>query len=220
MLPHLTAFAQQLAESGNCAVARELPVRRRVVDLAVASVGNLTNLAVASRLRRLTLVQLDLLGFFISSQAVSIQKLSRRTYLTSSQLHRMIIEPALSLGLIAKKSRYRYQATEWVLMLPTKIVAVEAKLERLNEVLEQAVYNAQFADLSYVALDVRRIDLSPSRLEMFSNEGIGVIGVRSDGCRILVEAKASKPVSALRGLQLVRVLRDLVGGGAKWQLAH
>lgn len=70
--------------------------------------------------------------------------------------------------------------------LRTQVVAVEAKLSRWNEALEQAVSYGAFADRSFVAMDAGRIDGSRHDVtEAFRRAGIGLVLVDGDGARCI-----------------------------------
>jgi hypothetical protein len=76
--------------------------------------------------------------------------------------------------------------------LHLKIVAVELKLARVSEALNQAASNRLFATDSYVALPGRlalRIGTS-ERAKIFSRHGVGLLAVWHHGCRELLRPSA------------------------------
>lgn len=63
-----------------------------------------------------------------------------------------------------------------------RTVAVELKLERVGEVLEQAKANASRCDWSYAAMPTRRIErMRASTFERFKQLGVGLLQVGEDG---------------------------------------
>ena len=77
--------------------------------------------------------------------------------------------------------------------LRKKIVALELKLNRVTEVLYQAINHLEFADESYVGLPIEiaeRVAKSPRRSEFLYN-GIGILGITSDKCKVLLKSAPS-----------------------------
>jgi hypothetical protein len=58
----------------------------------------------------------------------------------------MYLGQFINYGLVAKRSRYSYASTGWRQALPACVVAIEAKLSKWHEVLQQAIDNQVFAD--------------------------------------------------------------------------
>lgn len=78
----------------------------------------------------------------------------------------------------------------WV-PLHKRLIAVELKLTRTDDVFVQAVNNLGFADESYVALPAdraRRLAKSQSRAA-FTAKGIGLLAVGPDSCRAILKAR-------------------------------
>lgn len=75
------------------------------------------------------------------------------------------------------------------LPLHKKIVALELKLTRISDALQQAVGNLGFADESFVGVPIevaQRIINTRKRLD-FVQEGIGLLGINSAGCKVLLK---------------------------------
>jgi hypothetical protein len=109
----------------------------------------------------------------------------------------------VSLGLLAIESAYvRRRRVSW---LPThrRLVAVELKLYRVEEAYFQALNNLHFAHASYVALPLpvaRRVGDSDWK-RRFSKAGVGLVGVASTRCRVLIESRR-RPTELDLALQL------------------
>lgn len=72
--------------------------------------------------------------------------------------------------------------------LHSRIVAVELKLSRIEEAYNQALSHLWFATESFVALPydtALRLSRNP-RARRFRSNGVGVLGVQADRCRVLV----------------------------------
>lgn len=75
------------------------------------------------------------------------------------------------------------------LPMQKKLLAMELKLTRIEEVLDQALSNQGFADESWVGLplEVAGRLMQSARLESFIKAGIGVLAVGQEGCEVLLE---------------------------------
>lgn len=73
----------------------------------------------------------------------------------------------------------------------SRLVAVELKLSRLSEVLQQARANRAFVPESFVALpsDVARRAMKSSFADELAREGIGLLAVSEKSCRTLLDAE-------------------------------
>lgn len=77
----------------------------------------------------------------------------------------------------------------------SKIEAVEAKLDKLNDVFQQALINKTFASESYI-LSKRSANFSHNRMELFDKFGIGVYVKDKNGFETIKKSKeAPIPVS-------------------------
>ena len=78
--------------------------------------------------------------------------------------------------------------------LHNRIVALELKLNRLSEVLNQAINNLELANESYVGLpleNAQRLIESKKKLE-FSERGIGIVGINPEKCEVLLDPHSSQ----------------------------
>ena len=83
----------------------------------------------------------------------------------------------------------------WV-PLHKRLVAVELKLLRVEEVMSQALSNLGFADESYVGLprDVAvRVAEKRTRWTSFFNKGVGLLAVGRRDCHVLIPSRARQP---------------------------
>ena len=77
----------------------------------------------------------------------------------------------------------------WV-PLKKRIVAVELKLDRISDALNQAIGHLAFADESYVGLPwslAKRVSEGRKK-EEFTHSGIGILGVKPDQCEVMLRA--------------------------------
>ncbi len=103
------------------------------------------------------------------------------------ELHRLtrdrFVQPA--------DARTFYKVNGWM-PLHKRLVAVELKLSRIDDALHQAINNLEFAHESFAALpvDVARRIVTGKRKADFQAEGIGVVAVAPEGCRVLLRPAA------------------------------
>lgn len=225
MIPIIRGSLPQLLNFSCIACANELPVNSRIVDIAATPVNTdhfKSTLNLTKALSKLNLLQLNLLATLIDNSPASIHRLINETYLNNNDLHDLLLDPCLKMGLIKRKSRYTYVPTEWIIALPEYIVAIEAKLERWQEALKQAQDNFIFAEYSFVALDIDKVSISQSHIENFKYNNIGLLAVSSCGS-IKYTFKPQDLYATGRDMtfQKIRVLRDLVlRGRGKWKIVH
>lgn len=88
--------------------------------------------------------------------------------------------------------RHGLQKVNGWMPLHERLIAVELKLSRVDDVVRQAVRNLGFADESYVAMPseiARRLaSTSDSR---FAETGIGLLSVSRQNCRVLIPPRQS-----------------------------
>lgn len=96
---------------------------------------------------------------------------------------------------VVRNKRGNLQKRNGWVPLHDRLIAVELKLSRISEVMNQAKSNLGFADESYVGLpaDVaQRIYQAPARWSEFFDAGVGLLSVKSDGCEILIHSSKAK----------------------------
>lgn len=214
----------QPTEFRSLAIAFELPVNTRRVDIAAASLDTMTVnkvRATLKHLRHLTMGDLFMLSLFAQHHSISIQALSRLTFLPPRDINSRYLGRFQELRLIERTSRYTYSPTEWTAALPKAIVAIEAKLDRWHEALRQAIQNKIFADFSLVVVDLARLPSNPTFLEQYSDAGVGLVGISSGSAQLeyLVFPQRSSSTAQEHDFQSLRILRDLCAPGVpKWSL--
>lgn len=91
-------------------------------------------------------------------------------------------------------SRNRLQKQNGWMPLHKKILALELKLTRIDDALHQAINNLEFADESYVGLPMQKAMqvVNGKKKTRFSEKGIGVLGVSSQECKVLLKPDRTK----------------------------
>ena len=102
------------------------------------------------------------------------------------------LDRLVSWNFIVRPRRNSYQSVNGWLPLHKRIVAVELKLNRVEEALGQAITHLKIATESYVGLPAavaRRISQG-SRRRNFEQHGIGLLAVHRSRCEVVLHAKA------------------------------
>ena len=75
-----------------------------------------------------------------------------------------------------------------------KVIAIEAKLIKWKEALQQAYRNQCFADLSYVLLPESEVKNASKYNIEFNRRGVGLCCITEDGINIVHQAHDSEPL--------------------------
>jgi len=96
---------------------------------------------------------------------------------------------------VVSSSRGRLQKLNGWMPLHDRLVAVELKLQRIEEAMRQALNNLGFAEESYVGLPhevAHRVVSSVSRRSGFLEAGVGLLSVAHKGCEVLIPARRDR----------------------------
>jgi hypothetical protein len=102
------------------------------------------------------------------------------------------INHLISNRFVVPSHRGRLQKINGWLPLQDQFIAVELKLSRIEEAIRQALNNLGFADESYVGFPsevAERVAANLSRWHAFFNDGIGLLSVGRQECKVLVAAR-------------------------------
>jgi hypothetical protein len=125
-----------------------------------------------------------------TTKSVSIDRL-KNTFVPAIREEVVVaeIERLISDRFVVKNAKGRLQKLNGWMPLQQRLVAVELKLSRVEEAFQQAMSNLGFAQESFVAFPMRtavRIADGSSKWSRYIREGVGVIGVGTRSCRVLV----------------------------------
>lgn len=204
------------------AIAEELPVNHRIVDLVVADIifSELRNLLVyKTAFKKLTLAELDVLADIYIREQVTIHYLKKKLRMDAETVKRTYLNKFLNNNLIVKISKYKYKTTEWSQIKIKHMISIEVKLSNWKNVLNQGIDNLTFADYSYVALD-ESICSSKKIMEKFMEKNVGVLSVSNKNMIELVYKpkinRFTKPNDY--ALQRIILCRDIICNQSKWHL--
>lgn len=118
--------------------------------------------------------------------------------------------------LVRKTDKGTLQRSNGWLPLHRRLVAVELKLSRVVEALNQASCHLGCVDEAYVGFPrdlARRVVRSSSR-RSFAERGVGILGVTPDGCRVLLRARlrGARPDAVLQAHCTERFWRSRLKG--------
>lgn len=203
----------------NAVVALELPVKYRMIDIAIAyalpdSFNNQNNLL---PFKYLNGYGIGILSLFCVYSKVSIQKMKNELLLEKDIIEKYI-NKFLRSNLIVQVSKQTYKATEWKSLQKLGLISIELKLCNWKEALEQAEFNLAFSDFSFVALDRSRITNSKEIIPFFKEKNIGLLTVSNNGEMepLFIPKKNLNYDKQLYVAQRIKIMQDLVLQ-QKWQ---
>lgn len=219
MIPVIKKYA--IKKFNSEAIAEELPVNHRIVDIVLAKVSYPEEnrlQAYKSSFNKLTMAELDVLADFYIKKRVSIHYLIKKLRLDSNSIKEKYLNKFMKNNLISRVSKYQYKTTEWAEIKIKNMVAIEAKLSDWKTVLVQAIDNFAFADYSYVAID--EAICTEKIIGQFVDKNIGVISVgKKNMVKSVYRPKINKnSIAGDFALQRILICRDLICNRGKWKL--
>jgi hypothetical protein len=218
LIPPLISFAPDFLSSNDVlSVALEHTVDYRTIDVTVCILPEVWRSkdyqALTRSVRPLSITDLMVLERIVTSGKISAMRIATELHIEKQQLERAILHRLEKLSLV-KKNKRSYSPTSWIEFFPLELLAIEAKLSRWREALEQAEFNR-----SYIAVPSDLVNRCNAMKSTAEQRGIGVITVDSDYRAELVgDPKLSRTKGKSNGLQKLRILRDIVLNNDKWIL--
>ena len=108
-----------------------------------------------------------------------------------AQTEKLIVD-----GFVVRRSGGSLQRLNGWMPLHKRLVAVELKLNRIEEAMSQALSNLSFADESYVALPTeicQRVATKPQRWTNYLDAGVGLLAVSARSCSIIKKPQRQFP---------------------------
>jgi len=146
-----------------------------------------------------------------SGESISLEALAGKfePFLQYEKLERET-ETLISKGFVSKDSSGNMRREAGWFPLQQRLVAIELKLSRVSDVIDQASANLAFVDESYIAtpmLVARRV--MQHRLHELQTQGIGLIGVeRSEATTLLPSEPTSSPDPVVQAHCVERFWQD------------
>ena len=194
----------------HAVVRREVPIGSRIADFVVVRFAELPSdldWSIRWSFRHAYVVSL-----LRRREALRIATIAAHAFEEPSRIEPLVSE-LINCGALCQTSSGAVRLSPWLASIRAQVITVEAKLHRWKEALEQAVYNAAFADFSVVAMDAGGSPRSPAALDQFRKNGIGLCAVGSQAADWLV---APQPFTAGRSPEW----DYLVSAAANQHLSH
>lgn len=165
--------------------------RRVAQRIALRQVHPLSSLTRAALLLKIPDVKLR--------RAVNVSRLVREcSAFMSPEVVRRELDRLVSDRFVVHSGPGRIQKRNGWMPIQNRLVAVELKLDRVQDAIRQAANNLRFATESYVAMPTEvaeRVSKSARRREQFHQAGVGLLEVTSSDCLVAIKASRSRAVS-------------------------
>ncbi len=126
------------------------------------------------------------------------------------------VKSLLKMGFLSQPKKNHLQKINGWHCIEKKVIAVELKLNRIQEAIYQARNNQLFADLSYIGLPKQKIKTLKSKnfYPELVEYGIGVISIDGSEVKVVLDPseESFKPREVLRAYSAERFWPDLVKG--------
>jgi hypothetical protein len=122
-------------------------------------------------------------------------------------------DPRWSAAKVGREFFYARGRTDVVLLIAGELVAVEAKLERWRDALQQAYRNRCFAHRTYVVLPSSTALRAHRYEHEFRRRGVGLLVVSDDGIVEFLDSDAQEPLQAWLSDAAIAAIGD---GGCEW----
>mgnify|MGYP000894038281 CR=1 FL=1 len=204
----------------NVAIAFELPVKYRLIDIAIAygiSEKLLENTNQIKSFKYLNNMLITLLSIFSIKPEISIQKLNSEMYLSWDDTIGKL-KQLEKLNLIEHVSKFKYRATQWIRDFEKiDIISIELKLYNWREALKQAEYNLLFSDYSFVAIDKDRLPSTSKITASYGDKNVGLLAVDTNGTidPLIVPKRNNLYDKKLYAEQRVNILKN-ISKSKKW----
>jgi len=153
----------------------------------------------------------------LRSRARRVKTLSDRLFAEPEKTTRAVARLE-RLGLVDRPSKATFSIREGSFPRDAEVIAVEAKLSRWREAIDQATAYRRFANRSYVALPRETLERSKGIVPTCRSRGLGVLAVSSDGVHVVRRAPFHHPRSAGWVSLVARALaEDAVTGSSQSQ---
>ncbi|NFO15687.1 hypothetical protein FDB34_16185 [Clostridium botulinum] len=203
--------------------AYEFPVYYRMIDITLASYCKEYNEFDECKeyqkiIRNLSPNCFNILALMSLKKRTSVSLIKRELLVEDSEL-KFCLDKLNKLGLVKKVSKYSYQCTEWSVILPQALIAIELKLSRWQEALEQGIFNQRFAEYSFVVLDKERIKINEKIEKLYKENNVGLIYLSSDGLiEFIVRPKKNRNINKyVNQFHKLKILKDFIVNDEKWK---
>jgi hypothetical protein len=171
---------------------REVPVGKVIPDLVCIRFNRLPELNI--RNSRWSFRHAYLLWLLRRRNRLTLLSLARLTYDRQDKVE-LLVKDLLHSGTIVQLPTGSFALSRQFASLQAEVIAVEAKLDRWNEALQQARKYQRFADRVFVAMDYERIKTKRVPIPEFIQSGVGLLGVSKTCTRFLNRGRRYRSAS-------------------------
>lgn len=206
----------------SLAIAQELPVRRRFVDIVLGqlpSVGYdyVKSNCILSNLAGLHHTHLHILAILRTRGRTSIHYLKRKLGRNPQEIRATWLGPLLEMGLVLRVSKYAYIISPELAQIEPVLIAIELKRFKWKHAIEQARYNLCFAQKSYIAVDAQAVPIEEV-IHHCKTGGIGLLAVYDTNVQLILNPPLQRRKTIESEYQRLRLIKELMTGGPKWRL--
>ena len=156
---------------------REVPVGEVIPDLVCIRFSHLPEITISSS--KWSFRHAYLLWLLRRRSSLTLSSLSRLTYDRKEKVE-VLVHDLMKSGTVVQLASGSFALSEQLASLRAEVIAIEAKLDRWTEALQQACNYQRFADRVFVAMDYERIKAKKVPVPEFVRRGVGLFGVSED----------------------------------------
>ena len=190
-------------------VFEELPVGTVIPDVVLVSMS-------AHRLStEFSSFESWVVASFLRFRRLTMEVLAQRLYARPERTERALTA-LLRRQIVRRTSETSYELCREWLPANAEVVAIEAKLTRWREAVDQASAYLRFADRAYVALPLETAERTHDLLAVCRSRGLGLLGVAPHGVQLIRRA----PRRRARSPEWVWVLGRALAGAPLTASTH
>lgn len=200
---HALSVMQVRFETNLAVVQRELAVGRVVPDIVVLKNQRMCH----SLVHTFTIAESVVLASLRREGATRIDLLEARCGVDRTGLRDGSLKRLIDAGFLSLQRGGRVELNLDIYAVGD-VVAIEAKLHRWRDALDQASAYLQFADKAYVLLPEDGAERAGEHHEAFRSRGVGLLSVSGDDIAVVVPAKKTQDHDWRREFVFSRLLLE------------
>ena len=201
----------------------EFPIYYRMIDVVIATYCKEYNSFEECKyyersIRKLSSKCFGILTLIGLKKKASISLIKKELLIERNKIT-TCLDKLCDAGLIEKVSKYSFRVTDWNILIPKEFIAIELKLTKWQEALEQGIFNQRFAEYSFVVLDGEKVHTTERIEECYKEKNVGLIYLKSNGnIDIRVIPKKNKDIDKyINQFHKIKMLKDFVINDKKWK---
>lgn len=155
-------------------IRREVAIGECIPDVVI--VGFPDNFGIINYPKKISNRHIYILWLIKKSKQISSYEIANKSFQRIDKVNR-IIKDLVDSGAVIKTENGDFRVQDTIASLQTEVVAIEAKLSKWNQALEQAKRYQEFADKVIVAIDADKTPKRKSVIEKFIEQNIGLCAI-------------------------------------------